>query len=272
MILPTEFPPDIRVEKEFATLKEEHEIFLLCPRRGEQPVRENWQGMEIRRVFSRAERWWNQWSLMTRCNSRGWESTIEHFIVTVNADVLHVHDLPLLGPALKAAKNRRIPVVVDLHENYPAMLEEALKAPMRRIISLGALASRLSVSLPQWRAYEASVVPKANRVIVVIEEARDRLVRLGVPDGNVVVVGNYATLDDLTDPKENSIGLPEKNRLRVVYAGGFGATRDLFTVLNALKALPAEARSALDVQLVGGRGREHSSFSPSMVSRRSTCL
>ena len=74
MILPGRFPPDIRVEKEFETLKQEHEIFLLCLRRNDQPFRENWQGMEIHRIFSRAERWWSQINLMTRCYSDAWEA------------------------------------------------------------------------------------------------------------------------------------------------------------------------------------------------------
>ena len=36
MILPGDFPPDIRVEKEASTLIPQHEISLLCLRRGEQ--------------------------------------------------------------------------------------------------------------------------------------------------------------------------------------------------------------------------------------------
>lgn len=258
MILPGRFPPDIRVEKEFETLKGEHEVFLLCPRRGGQAIRENWQGMEIHRVFSRTERWWSQLNLMARCHSGAWAAAIDSFTETVNADALHVHDLPLLGAALKAAKHHRIPVVADLHENYPAMLGEALKVPVNRITSLGSLASRLSVSVPRWRAYEESVVPKARRVIVVVEEARDRLVRLGVPADNISVVGNYATLDG-QEHRDKSIARTnqhDNSRLCIVYAGDFGPTRDLVTVLDAVRALPEQVRCAIDVQLIGGQGRD----------------
>ena len=257
MILPTQFPPDIRVEKEVGTLSGEHEIFLLCPKRGEQPIRENWRGMEIHRAFSRTERWWNQLNLMTRCYSGAWEATIEKFVVNVNADVVHVHDLPLLGPALKAASNRGIPVVADLHENYPAMLQETLKVPLRQTTSLGGLATKLSVSVRRWKAYEKAVVPKADRVITVVEEAQERLVRLGVPRGKISVVGNYATLDDFEDqiPASDTKLVNEQPRLRVVYAGGFDATRDLTTVLDAVAALPPLVRSAIDVQLIGGQGK-----------------
>jgi len=258
MILPGKFPPDIRVEKEFETLKEEHEVFLLCLRRAEQPTRENWRGMEISRVFSRAERWWSQWNLMSRCYSGTWEAAIEKFMVSISADALHVHDLPLLGPALKAARSLQIPVVADLHENYPAMLEDTLKVPIRRITSLGSLISKLSVSVPRWKAYEESAVPQANRVITVVEEARERLVRMGVPAENVSVVGNYATLDKVEnrDREADTTAPHDKFRMRVVYAGGFGPTRDLVTVLDAVKTLPGQVRSAIDIQLIGGMGRD----------------
>jgi glycosyltransferase involved in cell wall biosynthesis len=137
------------------------------------------------------------------------------------------------------------------------MLEVTLKVPLRQITSLGSLVSRLSVSVPKWSAYEASAVPKAQRVISVIEEARDRLVHMGVAAANVSVVGNYATLDDVDtwqEAKETAVR-HDKSPLRVVYAGGFDPTRDLVTVLEAVKVLPDPIRSALDVKLIGGTGK-----------------
>ncbi len=258
MVLPTGFPPDIRVEKEVGTLRDEHDLFLLCPRRGQQAARENWQGMEIRRVFSRAERWWSQWNLMARCHSGTWETAIDEFAMSIDAGALHVHDLPLVGPALKVAAKQRIPLVIDLHENYPAMLEDGRKAPIYRLTSLGSLVSRLSVSVARWRAYEQSVVPQAQRVIVVVEEARERLVQLGVPRENIFVVGNYATFDAVENNSSNDEPEPRRSnrKMTVIYAGGFDDTRDLATVLHAVKALPDEVRDAIDVQLIGGQGRE----------------
>lgn len=257
MILPGDFPPDIRVEKEAATLAIEHEVALLCLRRGNQPEQDSWRGMRIRRVFSRRRRWWSQWNLMSRRSSGDWERAIDEFITSFAPEALHVHDLPLLGAALNVAGKRNIPVVADLHENYPAMLEQTLRVPLHRLTSLGSLASRLSVSVAKWQAYEADVVPRVTRVIVVVEEARDRLARLGVPSDILHVVGNYATLDTLADVDPVPVTSHRVGeRLKVVYAGGFGPTRDLPTVLDAVGALPGELRSKFDVQLVGGQGRD----------------
>jgi glycosyltransferase involved in cell wall biosynthesis len=258
MILPGDFPPDIRVEKEVTTLSTKHQISLLCLRRGAQPERENWHGVEIYRAFSRPERWWSQWRLMTSCYSRAWQAEIEQFISDSRVDALHVHDLPLIGSTLAAVSTRKIPVIADLHENYPAMLAESQKVPLRRVNSLGSLVSRLSVSVNRWRSYEAAVVPKAQRIIVVIEEARDRLLGLGIPPDRIHVVGNYATLDKIAprDSMLNKSDRVDKRKMRIVYAGDFGPVRDLRTVLDALTVLPEEIRSQIDIQLIGGQGRD----------------
>jgi len=73
---------------------------------------------------------------MSSCYSKHWERAIENFLTSFSVDVLHVHDLPLLGTALLVGKRHRTPVVADLHENYPAMLEEGQKVQLTRIRSL----------------------------------------------------------------------------------------------------------------------------------------
>ena len=51
MILDKSFPSDIRVEKETsALLKAGHEIFLVCPRKGNFPKEENINGIRIIRI------------------------------------------------------------------------------------------------------------------------------------------------------------------------------------------------------------------------------
>ena len=252
MILMTRFPPDIRVEKEVGTLRSKHEVFLLCPRRKGQLADESCRGAQVCRVFTSATRSWNLWSLLATCRSKGWERSIAEFVRSRQIDVLHVHDLPLLGPALAAAKELNVPVVADLHENYPAMLAENKRIPFYRTTSLGGLISRLSVSVRRWEFFERITVPKADQVIVVIEEARDRLVALGVSAERIHVVGNYTSADE---PAGNE---PSRDKdttgLRLIYAGGFDSTRDLRTVIQAVAQLPAQQFEKLEVVLLGGVG------------------
>lgn len=258
MILPTKFPPDIRVEKELGTLMTEHEVFLLCPKRSDSPAREVWKGMKIFRVFSDAQRWWNNWRLMATCYSSSWEREIDHYIQENGLEVLHVHDLPLLGTALKSAGKHGVPVVADLHENYPAMLRESLKVPIYNCSSLGALVLRLTVSVDRWFAYERSAVPQADAVITVIEEARERLMRNAVPAYKIHVVANYNSQAEASDESVNKKrSVHEPGKLRVVYAGGFDKeTRDLRTVIDAVALLERAEFRDLEVVMVGGVGRE----------------
>ena len=257
MVLLTKFPPDIRVEKELRTLLTEHEIFLLCPRRGGCQDQEMWNGLNVQRVFSPLARWWNNFCLMTRCFSRGWQQEIGSYIARNQLDALHVHDLPLLGPALRAAQPFKIPVVADLHENYPAMMEESLKVPLARCSSLGQFTVRLLASAERWKSFERKMLPRASAVITVIEEARERLVREGVRFNSIHVVANYNQFE----AADVSQGLPERvgkedKAFRVVYAGGFDVTRDLVTVVDAAALCRKRGMARLEVILVGGVGGE----------------
>lgn len=254
MILDTQFPPDIRVEKELKTMLSEHEVFLICPRRGNSPESEMWNGMLIRRIFTRNKRWWSNWQLMTTCYSKSWEREIDKYVKDHKLEALHVHDLPLLGTALIVAKKNHILVVSDLHENYPAMLEEEKKVSLFKTSSLGSLILRLSVSIKRWKAYEHEVVPHASAVITVIEEAQDRLIKVGVEPSKICVVGNYSskyTNNDSDNYTEKS------DTFRVVYGGGFGATRDLYTLVDAISILKNLNLLKLEVFIIGGANREH---------------
>lgn len=253
MVLQTRFPPDIRVEKEVSTLVRSHDVHILCPKRAAQVDHEVYCGAEVHRVLSRASRWWSNWRLLSSCRSGLWEHKIDEFVLHCRIEALHVHDLPLLGPALAVAKRRGIPVVADLHENYPAMLEQSYAAPLRQLTSAGSLAIRLTLSVSKWRSYERRAIADADHVITVVDEARDRLVAIGVPASKIHVVGNYASQDELgrmLPPLPAGTGL-----FRLVYAGGFDETRDLETVVDAVGLLPQATFPDLQVILVGGTGR-----------------
>ncbi len=252
MVLHTGFPPDIRVEKEIQALKEEHNLSLLCVKKGNQAADESLNGVTVKRVFSSAQRWWARLWLMARCRSKSWEHAIEAFVVEKGIEALHVHDLPLLGVALAVGRRHNIPVVSDLHENYPAMIAARLSVPLLMTGSMQQVALRLVTSVEQWAEYERVTVPRADQIITVIEEARERLVGQGISPDKIHVVGNYASMDDISEQPEHS-----GKSFTLVYAGGFGATRDLPTVVRAVSLIDRAAYTGLQVILVGGKDRTY---------------
>src|SRR5690242_17999081 len=117
-----DFPPDIRVEKEALALRDAgHDVTILCDGGSGRPEREAWNGCAIVRVpahpitapLSDLVR------IATLRDPRFGRAL--HGLVP-GCDVLHVHDLPLAATALAFARRRRIPVILDLHENFPAAL------------------------------------------------------------------------------------------------------------------------------------------------------
>ena len=154
MILDNKFPPDFRVEKEINSLQKKHKIFLLCYKRGKQKDREEWCGINVQRIFNGFERRWSNWRLIRTNFSHHWRIEIEKFVINNQIDVLHVHDLPLVRTAISVGEKMHIPVIADLHENYPALLELETNEPLYNAPSLGTLIVRMSVSIEGWKKYE----------------------------------------------------------------------------------------------------------------------
>lgn len=124
-------------------------------------------------------------------------------------DVFHVHDLPLARTAQLLARWVQRPVVLDLHENYPVLMQSftsqaesgvsvpggtAALPPVRRLAERVKRALRaFTLDTGRWQRYEQHAASCADHVIVVVQEARDRIAALGVPVDRITVVGNTLT-------------------------------------------------------------------------------
>jgi glycosyltransferase involved in cell wall biosynthesis len=124
-------------------------------------------------------------------------------------DAIHLHDLPLARTVLVFARLARLPVVLDLHENYPVLMQsfvpEGRPDEEHRRIERARTARAVvwyvkgklrewTLDPGRWAVYERKAVRAAEQVVVVIEEAGDRVAELGVPRDRITVVSN--TLSD----------------------------------------------------------------------------
>ncbi|HUZ81591.1 MAG TPA: glycosyltransferase family 4 protein, partial [Gaiellaceae bacterium] len=164
------------------------------------------------------------------------------------ADVFHVHDLPLAGTALTVARAAGIPVVVDFHENFPA----ALRSYREELSRAHALAHGLVSGIGRWEAYERRVARAADAVLVVVDEARDRLVAGGAPTDRIAVVENTEDVDRFSAiPLQPVPELGEDDAFTLLYVGGFGGRhRGLATAIDAMPAV-LEALPNARLVLVG---------------------
>jgi glycosyltransferase involved in cell wall biosynthesis len=154
------------------------------------------------------------------------------------ADLILVRDIPLAIPALRVARKSRLPVVLDMAENYPAMLQDRLRftptGPIGRLMRH-----------PAWaRAIERIAVRSAEHILVVIEESRERLIRAGVPAERISIVCNTPRRSLWEDTAVSPRTASAASGLRLVYLGNLDGSRGIDTAIRAVARLAASGRDA----------------------------
>jgi len=258
MVLHTRFPPDIRVEKEARSLiAAGYKVHLLTPPLGNRPKREVIDGIIVQRTPTMAPsnpltRKLNSLKFYLSFRSDFWRKEIAKFVDTFKIDVLHIHDLPMVGTGIAVAKAKGIPIVADLHENYPAGLQ-AWRGVNRSLKQK--IVDRLFNGLDRWVAYEKRCVQEVDRIIVVVDEAKERILRYGIPEGKVTVLMNVEDVDYFANIELDPSILArykEHKAFIVSYVGGFGPHRGLDTAIKAI-ALARERVPAIKLLLVGAQ-------------------
>ena len=254
MVLKKEFPPDIRIEKELRSLHDaDHQIHLLAYRSGKADERpeEEIDGLLIRRISRERDqlqfalRQLNSLRFFLTFTNPYWVSHIERYVRDFELDVLHIHDLPLVGTALKVSRKLGIPLVADLHENYPASLKLSVEAdPGSR--------SWFTPRPKRWVPYERRVVRTATHVVVVVDEAKERLIKdYGLEPEKITVVMNVEDADHFKGlDLDQDILSRHKDSFVISYIGGGGRHRGLDTAVKAMSYL-RESTPQVKLLLVG---------------------
>jgi glycosyltransferase involved in cell wall biosynthesis len=232
MILDHEFPPDIRVENEANTLVESgFEVSILCyTHQKDKQGKDTYNNIDLYR-FYRSKTWVKKGRALTNTPfdfyTPYWKKQIQKFIKTESIDILHVHDLYMLGAAYKANASTGIKVISDLHENYVDGLSNYQFA--------NTFPGNILISQKKWYKTEKRWCKKADALITVIEEAVDRYSKLGVERKNIHVVANYVNMKKFLDPPDDNKILEQfKHRFTATYIGNFDLHRGLESVINAL--------------------------------------
>jgi hypothetical protein len=199
------FPPDIRVDKEVRVLAAAgHEVTICAFARPGLATEEQYgEGIRILRLVPQDRRRDLVHQLLT-FRHLPWVRALCEYCKTQRPDVLHVHDLDLVPSTVKVGEKLGIAVVADLHENMPAahVVYREQRTPIKK------LASYVVYNYYWWRWHEARYLPRCALVLIVVPEAKTRLLKYGVPADRVVVVSN--TEDETTfDMGEKPSGLPE---------------------------------------------------------------
>lgn len=249
-----DYPWDVRTEKICATLASAgHDVHIAARNaRREQTVERLPEGTVHRMPPMR----WAGRAVDTALgfpaffNPR-WLSLLGRTVRRLRPDVVICRDIPLAPTALWAGHRHEVPVVLDIAENYPAMLRMVFDAGVHRFTD------HLVRNPAAAALVEKSCLQRADRVIVVIEEMAERMVKMGIPADRIDVVSN-------TPPRSRAEGEPERRRrpegqpLGLVYLGHLGVPRGIMEMVEAVAIL---RRDGLPVcATIVGKGRDAQLF------------
>ncbi len=225
MILDHEFPPDIRVENEIEALTSQgHHIHVACYTLTKRTTEEKNNSVTIhRKKISELVYKSSVGALKFPFYFNFWRKFLHQLFSDNKFDAIHVHDLPMAKIGYEFTSKYNIPFILDLHENWPALLNISTHTKS----FLGKLLSSKS----QWEKYEIEYCTKADYIIVVVEEAKTRLIKLGIDPDKIKVVSNTLNFNHFELPTTK----PDEKYFSMLYAGGITKHRGLQYVIKGLK-------------------------------------
>jgi glycosyltransferase involved in cell wall biosynthesis len=249
-----DYPWDVRVEKVSAALTAAgHAVTIVARNRAWRRPSETLPEGAVRRLppWRWAGRRLDGWLSFPAFVSPRWYGHIARSARAVDADLILVRDIPLCATSIWAARARGIPVVLDMAENYPAMMRKNFEAKRARRIDY------LVRNPAAVAAVERYCLPRLDRILVVVDENAARLHRLGVPPDRIALVSNTPPLwraEAAVPARSGDAGGP----LALVYIGILEVPRGLTELLDAVAAM--RRRGACVTATIIGRGRDETLF------------
>lgn len=175
-----------------------------------------------------------------------WLYAIISVVRNTNASLIIVRDLPLAVAAWLAGKITRRPVLLDMAENYPAMIRDTWRYRGPTLLDY-------LIRNPAILQYlERFALPRMDGILVVCEESATRLRRMGVSREKIHIVSNTPLLQSIDSNPYLADELRKKSDFILMYVGGLEEPRGLETVV---RALPMVVKTEPNVLLViVGRG------------------
>jgi glycosyltransferase involved in cell wall biosynthesis len=230
MLLENEFLRDTRVEKEVQTLfKAGHEIIVAALTFSGLPYEERRGNcIVLRKSISKFINKTSVGALKVPIYFNFWRRYLKEVLEIYKIDAVHIHDLPLCRIGTEVKKKYNIKLVIDLHENWPALLSVSSHT--------NTIMGRMLSSEKQWRSYEQECASEADRIITVVTEMKERIAKLGISDKKIIVLENTPESQSITEFNFER----DKRFFTIIYIGGISFHRGLQYAINGLSVLVRE--------------------------------
>ena len=190
MVLEKDFPPDLRVENEMKSLvKSGHNVVMACFTFTGNDRKEVWNNCTIyKKKITSFQYKSSVGALKFPFYFNFWRKHLRKIISLESPDAIHIHDLPLARLGSEIKQKKHLQFILDLHENWPAFLRISKHT--------NTFFGKILSSNIQWENYELKSCNQADKVIVVIEEAKERLIHAGIPENKISVIflSSFCTL------------------------------------------------------------------------------
>jgi hypothetical protein len=100
-----------------------------------------------------------------------WRGLLREAVRASNADLIIARDLPLCPTAISIGRERSIPVILDMAENYPALMRD------RRLGSRSAVIDAFARNPRFTEMVERYCIARVDATLTVVEESSERLVK-----------------------------------------------------------------------------------------------
>lgn len=246
MLLQSEFPPDIRLEKEIRTLVNSgFDVSLLCNQYDKviSPEFSFGNVIRVKAIFRNREI--NKIINFPFFLNPQFIYYLFKTYLQLKPDFVHAHDLPMMPLAIILKLFFGTKIIFDMHENYPQALRVFEKKGLINFIFKNpVLAEKL----------EKFAINQADRIIVVVEENKERLIKLGISNEKIVIVSNTVDLETFKLNSKYIVDLSKyKNKYVILYSGTVSPERGLDTPIEAMKYLKNDSLEFLLIILGDGK-------------------
>lgn len=258
-----DYPWDVRTQKICATLTSAgHDVHIVARNRARRALVERLPEGTVHRMppWRWAGRRLDDALGFPAFFSPRWLGLLDRTVRRVRPDALIARDLPLAPAAIRVGRRRGVPVLLDMAENYPAMMRMIFDAGRDRPIDHVVRNPRAVAAVERY------ALRHVDRVLVVVEEMAERLREMGIAGDRIDLVSNTPPRSRASAPAAAPGGQrePDDGVLDLVYLGLLEVARGIMEIVEATailrdRGVPVRVRiigAGRDAELFRARARE----------------